>query len=449
MVGRFVRAGTARRPVAAGRAAGGRAGGARRWWWWWWWCCSARRPRATAGAVVVGAGSATVGLRGRRRRQRRGGDLRQRRRGGGRGRGAGEREGAAPHDPEDDRPRGEADGEPATGGAAAGRRGGSGCRDVCVGRGGREARGVPGALRRGRPGARRPAATTWVRGTGTDVVAPFCWPRAARPAAPSATVCSGSFSRETGRPSSSASAAAIAPVRVLHPTSTTASRSPGRRRALARARCSPATAAPSVGCVSVGYGTASGRPAIVNAPPRCTRTVASTLPPPRSTTATAPPSRSPSRAAYRAAAASGSGTRETAPSPRLTATPANASCSSSPQVAGWVSTIPSGAPPSRSATRSTTRRSMAPSRAVAAKGAPSRSSGVGSATRGRTSRAARDGSVAAARTAASPTSGGPDAPQYRTEGIAALCSPSVTTPTFPSRATAAVVIVVPRSTPRW
>ena len=187
-----------------------------------------------------------------------------------------------------------------------------------------------------------PAATTRVRGTGTDVVAPFCWPRAARPAAPSATVCSGSFSRETGRPSSSASAAAIAPVRVLHPTSTTASRSPGRRRALARARCSPATAAPSVGCVSVGYGTASGRPAIVNAPPRCTRTVASTLPPPRSTTATPPPSRSPSRAAYRAAAASGSETRETAPSPRLTATPANASCSSSPQVAGWVSTIAVG-----------------------------------------------------------------------------------------------------------
>ena len=229
--------------------------------------CSA--TGATAGASVAGAGSATVGLGVSGAGDGADGDLRQRCRRGGRGRGAGEREGAAPHDPEDDRPRGEADGEPATGGPAAGRRGGGGCRDVRVDRGGREARGVPGALRGDRPGAVALAATTWVRGTGTDVVAPFCWPRAARPAAPSATVCSGSVSRETGRPSSSASAAAIEPMRVLHPTSTTASRSPGRRRALARARCRPAMAAPSVGWASVGYGTASGRPSDREAPPRC------------------------------------------------------------------------------------------------------------------------------------------------------------------------------------
>src|SRR5690349_7373360 len=118
-----------------------------------------------------------------------------------------------------------------------------------------------------------------------------------------------------------------------------------------------------------------------------------------------------------------------------------------PQLAGWVTAMPSGGPPSRWLTWSTAHRSRRATRVSAAKGEPPTSTGTGSPTRRLNSLATRSGSETARRRAVSPVRSSPSARSSSTDGIAAPRVASCTTSVRPSRRMAAAVKVVPTSTP--
>ena len=100
------------------------------------------------------------------------------------------------------------------------------------------------------------------------------------------------------------------------------------------------------------------------------------------------------------AAASGSLSVVTSPRSAMRMAWRSRSILNGPQLAGWVTAMPSAGPPSASATRSTTQRSSFAISASAEYGVPDTMMGVGSPSRRLNSRATRDGSVAARRAAA-------------------------------------------------
>jgi hypothetical protein len=97
-----------------------------------------------------------------------------------------------------------------------------------------------------------------------------------------------------------------------------------------------------------------------------------------------------------------------------------------PQLAGCVTAMRSGGPPSTSLTRSTTQRSSRPISASAEYGVPPTMIGVGSPRRRLNSRATRSGSLAARRAAASPTSTVSSSRSSTTVGMACARLPSPT-----------------------
>jgi hypothetical protein len=119
-----------------------------------------------------------------------------------------------------------------------------------------------------------------------------------------------------------------------------------------------------------------------------------------------------------------------------------------PQLAGWVTTVAAGGPPSVWLTLRWTKPSTSASSRSTDTGVPPSSSGVGSPTRRLNSRARRSGLDVARRSAGSPTRNVPSSVSTTTVGIDVIRYPRVTTSARPPRAMAAAVYVVPRSIPR-